>query len=39
VSSDAISVSMDQDENREVLELNIVLPDETPVRGGRASQR
>ena len=39
VSSDAISVSMDQDENREVLELNIVLPDEVPARGNRGRQR
>jgi cell division topological specificity factor len=30
VSADAISVNMDQDENSEVLELNIVLPDESP---------
>ena len=30
VSADAISVNMDHDENSEVLELNIVLPDETP---------
>ena len=28
VEPDAISVSMEQDENREILELNIVLPDE-----------
>lgn len=28
VEQDAISVTMEQDENREVLELNIVLPDE-----------
>lgn len=28
VESDAISVTMEQDENREVLELNIVLPEE-----------
>lgn len=27
VSRDAISVSMEQDENRETLELNIVLPE------------
>lgn len=35
VSADAISVNMDQDENSEVLELNIVLPDETPSPGRR----
>ncbi len=29
VDQDAISVTMEQDENREVLELNIVLPDES----------
>ena len=28
VDQNAISVTMEQDENREVLELNIVLPDE-----------
>lgn len=28
VDQEAISVTMEQDENREVLELNIVLPDE-----------
>jgi cell division topological specificity factor len=28
VDIDAISVTMEQDENREVLELNIVLPEE-----------
>ncbi len=28
VDQNAITVSMDQDENREVLELNIVLPEE-----------
>jgi cell division topological specificity factor len=28
VDQDAITVSMEQDENREVLELNIVLPEE-----------
>lgn len=27
VSQDAISITMEQDENREVLELNIILPD------------
>ena len=32
VDSDAITVSMDQDENREVLELNIVLPDDLPAQ-------
>lgn len=29
IDQDAITVSMEQDENREVLELNIVLPDES----------
>lgn len=37
VEQDAISVTMEQDENREILELNIILPDETerkkPKRG------
>lgn len=28
VEQDAITVSMDQDENREILEVNIVLPDD-----------
>ena len=28
VDQDAISVTMEQDDNRDVLELNIVLPDE-----------
>lgn len=28
VDLDAISVTMEQDENREILELNIILPDE-----------
>jgi cell division topological specificity factor len=28
VDQDAITVTMEQDENREILELNIVLPDE-----------
>jgi len=28
VDQNAISVTMEQDENREILELNIVLPDE-----------
>jgi cell division topological specificity factor len=32
VDQDAISVTMEQDENREVLELNIVLPDESASR-------
>lgn len=35
VDSDAITVSMDQDENREVLELNIVLPDDLPAQPRR----
>ena len=35
VDSDAITVSMDQDENREVLELNIVLPDDLPAQHRR----
>ena len=30
VDQDAISVTMEQDDNREVLELNIILPDESP---------
>lgn len=29
VEQDAISVSMEQDENREILELNIILPDDS----------
>jgi cell division topological specificity factor len=29
VEQDAISVTMEQDENREVLEVNIVLPDDS----------
>ena len=29
VDQDAISVSMEQDDNREVLEVNIVLPDDS----------
>jgi cell division topological specificity factor len=29
VEQDAISVTMEQDENREILELNIILPDES----------
>lgn len=28
VGQDAITVTMEQDENREILELNVVLPDE-----------
>ncbi|GAB6047866.1 cell division topological specificity factor MinE [Methyloparacoccus murrellii] len=32
VEQNAITVNMEQDENREVLELNIVLPEETPPR-------
>ncbi|MGI9211344.1 MAG: cell division topological specificity factor MinE [Methylococcaceae bacterium] len=32
VDQDAITVTMEQDENREVLELNIVLPDESVSR-------
>jgi cell division topological specificity factor len=28
VEPDAISVTMEQDDNREILELNIILPDE-----------
>jgi cell division topological specificity factor len=28
VDQDAITVSMEQDDNREILELNIILPDE-----------
>lgn len=39
VDADAISVSMDQDENREVLELNIVLPDDLPAQKRRSSHR
>ncbi len=34
VDQDAITVTMEQDENREVLELNIVLPDESVSRLG-----
>lgn len=29
VEQDAITVNMEQDENREILELNIILPDES----------
>ncbi len=29
VDQDAISVTMEQDENREILELNIILPDDS----------
>ncbi len=29
VEQDAISVTMEQDENREILELNIILPDDS----------
>jgi cell division topological specificity factor len=32
VDQDAISVTMEQDETREILELNIVLPDEPASR-------
>lgn len=32
VDPGAVTVNMEQDENREVLELNIVLPDENPPR-------
>jgi cell division topological specificity factor len=32
VDMEAISVTMEQDESREILELNIVLPDETEQR-------
>lgn len=34
VDQDAITVTMEQDDNREVLELNIVLPDESTSRLG-----
>jgi cell division topological specificity factor len=37
VDQDSISVTMEQDENREVLELNIVLPDESEWK--RANRR
>ena len=33
VSQDAISITMEQDENREVLELNIVLPESSGSNG------
>lgn len=29
VDQDAVTVTMEQDENREILELNIILPDES----------
>lgn len=32
VDQDAITVSMEQDDNREILELNIILPDESERR-------
>ena len=32
VGQEAITVTIEQDENREVLELNIVLPEEQPSR-------
>ena len=32
VDQDAITVTMEQDDNREVLELNIVLPDEAEAK-------
>jgi cell division topological specificity factor len=32
VDLDAISVTMEQDENREILELNIVLPEENDTK-------
>lgn len=34
VEQDAITVTMEQDENREVLELNIVLPEEGELKPG-----
>jgi cell division topological specificity factor len=35
VEQDAITVRMEQDENREVLELNIVLPEEGEAKRGK----
>lgn len=32
IEQDAITITMEQDENREVLELNIVLPDEAETK-------
>jgi cell division topological specificity factor len=38
VGQEAITVNMEQDENREILELNIVLPDE-PMGNKRKANR
>ena len=38
IDPDAIKVNMEQDENREILELNIVLPDE-PKSGAPQNRR
>lgn len=35
VDQDAITVTMEQDESREILELNIVLPEDDPKRAAR----
>lgn len=35
VDQDAISVTMEQDDNRDILELNIVLPDESERKRGK----
>ncbi|MGZ8218293.1 cell division topological specificity factor MinE [Methylomagnum sp.] len=32
IEQDAITMTMEQDENREVLELNIILPDESDAK-------
>ena len=32
IDQDAITITMEQDENREVLELNIVLPDDSEAK-------
>jgi cell division topological specificity factor len=37
VDQDAISVTMEQDDNREILELNIVLPDDAERKRGKRS--
>ena len=39
IDPSAISVNLEQDENREVLELNIVLPDEVQPRSRAAARR
>lgn len=38
VDQDAISVNMEQDDNREILEVNIVLPDESAEKTPESSK-